>query len=201
MNDVDAINTIVGKNLVAQRKARGLTLDQLALASGVSRGMVVQIEQGKTNPSVATLCRLANALAVPISRLIEQTVHPSAYKTRLAEAQELWRGGAGGWGRLITGFDDPSVLEFWEWRLSAHEFYDGIAHPPGTKELLFVNSGTLTVTAGAVSETVEIQEALVFSADVPHRYANEQDEDVVFMMVVVEPRSGARNSTPLQSSF
>jgi transcriptional regulator with XRE-family HTH domain len=197
MNDVDAINTIVGKNLVAQRKARGLTLDQLALASGVSRGMVVQIEQGKTNPSVATLCRLANALAVPISRLIEQTVQPSAYKTRLAEAQELWRGGAGGWGRLITGFDDPSVLEFWEWRLSPREFYDGIAHPPGTKELLFVSAGTLTVTAGVVSETVAPQEALVFSADVPHRYANEQDEDVVFMMIVVEPRSGARGNLPV----
>ena len=48
MNDVDAINTIVGRNLVAQRKARGLTLDQLAQASEVSRGMIVQIEQGKT---------------------------------------------------------------------------------------------------------------------------------------------------------
>jgi quercetin dioxygenase-like cupin family protein len=132
--------------------------------------------------------------------LIEQTVQPSAYKTRLAEAQELWRGGAGGWGRLITGFDDPSVLEFWEWRLSPHEFYDGIAHPPGTKELLFVNAGALTVTAGAVSETVERQEALVFSADVPHRYANEQDEDVVFMMIVVEPRSGVRSNPLVQSS-
>jgi transcriptional regulator with XRE-family HTH domain len=192
MNDVDAINTIVGKNLVAQRKARALTLDQLAQASGVSRGMVVQIEQGKTNPSVATLCRLANALGVPISRLIEQAAQPSAYKTKLADAQELWRGGEGGWGRLITGFDDPSVLEFWEWRLSPNEFYEGIAHPPGTKELLFINSGTLTVTAGAVNETVSQHEALVFSADVPHRYANERDRDVVFMMIVVEPRLSAR---------
>ncbi|MFC5430698.1 helix-turn-helix domain-containing protein [Paraburkholderia denitrificans] len=201
MNDVDAINTIVGKNLVTQRKARALTLDQLALASGVSRGMVVQIEQGKTNPSVATLCRLANALGVPISRLIEQAAQPSAYKTTLADAQELWRGSDGGWGRLITGFDDPSVLEFWEWRLSPHEFYDGIAHPPGTKELLIVNSGTLTVTAGAVSEAVGEREALVFSADVPHRYANQRDRDVIFMMVVVEPRLTARSSIPAKSTF
>lgn len=192
MNDVDAINTIVGKNLVSQRKARGLTLDQLALASGVSRGMVVQIEQGKTNPSVATLCRLANALVVPISRLIEEDSRPTAYKTKLSEASELWRGVAGGSGRLITGFDDPSVLEFWEWRLSPHESYDGIAHPWGTKELLFVNTGILTVTAGSVNETVAAHEALVFAADVPHRYANDQDSDVVFMMVVVEPRSSAR---------
>ncbi|MGF6999690.1 helix-turn-helix domain-containing protein [Paraburkholderia sp. GAS32] len=192
MNDVDAINTTVGRNLVAQRKSRGLTLDQLALASGVSRGMVVQIEQGKTNPSVATLCRLANALVVPISKLIEADSRPAAYKTRLSEASELWRGVAGGRGRLITGFDDPSVLEFWEWRLSPHESYDGIAHPSGTKELLFVNSGALTVTAGPVCETVVSQEALVFSADVPHRYANDHDHEVVFMMVVVEPRTAVR---------
>ncbi|RQR85274.1 XRE family transcriptional regulator [Burkholderia sp. Bp9012] len=192
MNDVDAINTIVGRNLVAQRKARGLTLDQLAQASGVSRGMVVQIEQGKTNPSVATLCRLANALVVPISKLIETDLRPAAYKTKLSDASELWRGAAGGLGRLITGFDEPSVLEFWEWRLSPRESYDGIAHPPGTKELLFVTAGTLTVTAGPVCETVATQEALVFSADVPHRYANELDHEVVFMMVVVEPRTVAR---------
>jgi transcriptional regulator with XRE-family HTH domain len=192
MNDVDAINTIVGRNLVAQRRARGLTLDQLAQASGVSRGMVVQIEQGKTNPSVATLCRLANALVVPITRLIELDARPVAFKTRLADASELWRGIAGGSGKLITGFDEPSVIELWEWRLRAQESYDGIAHPPGTKELLFVKDGTLTVTAGPVYESVAAQEALVFAADVPHRYANEQTQDVVFMMVVAEPRSGAR---------
>lgn len=192
MNDVEVINTIVANNLVTQRKARGLTLDQLSQASGISRGMVVQIEQGRTNPSVATLCRLANALAIPISRLIEPDTRPTAYKAKLADATELWHGNAGGYGKLITGFDKPSVLEFWEWKLNPQESYDGIAHPPGARELLFVNSGSLTVSTSALKEVVGFQESLVFDADVPHRYANEHDEEVVFMMVVVEPRGGAK---------
>lgn len=194
MNNVEEINTLVGQNLVTQRKARGLTLDQLAQASGVSRGMVVQIEQGKTNPSVATLCRLANALAIPISKLIEVDLYSAAKKTKLSEASELWRGVNGGSGKLITGFDHPSVLELWEWRLLPGQFYDGIAHPPGTNELLFVKSGVLTVTAGALNESVEVDVALVFSADVPHRYANNGSSDVVFMMIVVEPRPNQRQS-------
>ncbi|WP_250474981.1 XRE family transcriptional regulator [Caballeronia sp. GAFFF1] len=192
MNDVDAINNIVARNLLSQRKARGLTLDQLAQASGVSRGMVVQIEQGRTNPSVATLCRLANALVVPISKLIEPDAQGTAFKTRLSDASELWRGGKGGSGKLVTGFDDPSVLEFWEWRLKPGESYDGIAHPFGTKELLVVSAGALTVTAGSVQEIVAVREALVFSADVPHCYANCCKEDAVFQMVVVEPRASSR---------
>ena len=40
------------------------TLDQLAEAAGVSRRMVVNVEQGTANPSVGTLLRLGEALGV-----------------------------------------------------------------------------------------------------------------------------------------
>ncbi len=71
MQDPETITQAVATNVRAQRTHRGLTLDALAARSGVSRGMLVQVEQGRTNPSVTTLTRIASALGVTVARLVE----------------------------------------------------------------------------------------------------------------------------------
>ncbi len=187
MNDAADINAAVGRNLAAIRASRQLTLDRLAKISGVSKGMLVQIEHGRTNPSIATLCRIANAFGISVSRLMDGADSVGMSKTSLEDGTTLWRGSAGGLGRLITGFEDPTLLEFWEWEFNPGESHDGIAHPSGTKELLFVQQGVLTVTAGESSDSIGANEALVFGADVPHRYSNDGKARVVFLMIITEP--------------
>ena len=54
----------------AWREHRGLTQEQLAEASGVSKPFVGQIEGGKRTGSASTLARLARALGVPVGALI-----------------------------------------------------------------------------------------------------------------------------------
>ena len=54
----------------AWREHRGLTQEQLAEASGVSKPFVSQIEGGKRTGSASTLARLARALGVPVGALI-----------------------------------------------------------------------------------------------------------------------------------
>lgn len=56
--------------LRAWREHRGLTLQALATAAGVSRAYVSQIEGGKRTGSAATLKALAGALDVPVQALI-----------------------------------------------------------------------------------------------------------------------------------
>src|SRR5258708_7248110 len=105
MDDIAAINSRVARNLRLVRGARDLTLDQLAKKSGVSKGMLVQIEQGRTNPSIATLCRVANALGVAVARFVEVGEAPMVRLRGAGEAAGVWRGGAGRasppllWGR------------------------------------------------------------------------------------------------------
>lgn len=53
------------------RKARGLTLDALSQLSGVSASYISEIETGKYNFTIQVLCRLALAMDVPITELIE----------------------------------------------------------------------------------------------------------------------------------
>jgi transcriptional regulator with XRE-family HTH domain len=187
MDNIAAINARIAHSLNQVRGARGLTFDQLARKSGVSKGMLVQIEQGRTNPSVATLCRIANALGVTVSRFVEAAEEPPARIIPASEAIELWRGKRGSSGKLLVGFETPSLLEVWGWDLVAGEFYDGVAHPAGTREVLYVQEGELTLSADGMQHKAGASDALMFQADRPHRYANEGSKRLRFLMVVSEP--------------
>jgi transcriptional regulator with XRE-family HTH domain len=187
MDNIAAINSRVAHNLRLVRSARDLTLDQLAKKSGVSKGMLVQIEQGRTNPSVATLCRIANALGVTVSRFVETAPEPAARLIPASQAIELWRGPRGSSGRLLVGFDSPSLMEVWDWDLVPGEWYDGLAHPKGTREVLYIQKGELTLSTEGDRHKAKTSDILMFQADRPHRYANEGAARLRFLMVVTEP--------------
>lgn len=89
------------KNRVKElRKAKGMTLKQLAGKSGIGKTAISDFEGGKTSPTLYTLSRLAAALDVSIDELFEEkkpksiTVKKSDYpdKTKeeyIAELQEV----------------------------------------------------------------------------------------------------------------
>ena len=100
----------------------------------------------------------------------------------------LWRGDKGGSARLLVGSDVPAILELWDWTLAPGDHHDGDAHPAGTREMLTVIDGELTLSVYERVHVVGRDEAVLFSADRPHRYANEGEETLRFIMVVTEPR-------------
>jgi transcriptional regulator with XRE-family HTH domain len=54
------------------REEQGLTQRDLARKAGITQGYVAQLEMGiRKNPSIETLRRLAKALGVPVTRLLE----------------------------------------------------------------------------------------------------------------------------------
>ena len=67
----EAVAAAVARNTRRLRTERGWSLDQLAHRSGVSKGMLVHLEQARTNPSLGTLCKVAETLGVSLAGLIE----------------------------------------------------------------------------------------------------------------------------------
>jgi len=63
---------IVGGNVRRQRKAAGLTQEQLAFAAEIDLTYVGGIERGKRNPSVIVLSRIAAALSIEPAILLEK---------------------------------------------------------------------------------------------------------------------------------
>jgi transcriptional regulator with XRE-family HTH domain len=184
---VEAVTAAVAEHVRALRLARGWTLDELSGRSGVSKGMVVQIEAARTNPSVGTLTRIADAFGVTVARLLEPAADRTVRVTVAADAPLLWRGGYGGFGRLLGGLNDPDFVELWEWQLSPQDRHDSPDHAPGTRELLHVLAGELTVTVDGADHVIRTGETIDFRADKPHGYRNDGGEPVRLLMVIAMP--------------
>lgn len=190
MLDPDRLAAALAVNLRDHRTRQGLSLDQLAKRADVSKGMLVQIEGGKTNPSIATLCRVANALTIPVARLLELAETPPVRIVRKADVPRLWHTPEGSEARLLMSTDGQEYTELWEWVLAPGEAFDGDAHPAGAREILSVHAGRLTLTVGEEMPEIDAGDTLLFRADRPHRYANRGLDPVCFTMVVVERSNG-----------
>ena len=194
MNDLaecaylDNVNTTLSKNVRQLRAHRGLTLDELASCAGLSKGMLVQIEQARTNPSIGTLCKLANALGVTITRLIEEPSQQPVKKSSRAQLTNLWKGPVGSAAKLIAGVDGADLVEFWDWELKPGHCHIGVPHPQGTKEILYVLKGALTVLVDDLKYNAKTHEALLIPGDQNHKYRNDSRSRTHFAMVVIEPR-------------
>jgi transcriptional regulator with XRE-family HTH domain len=181
----------IGARVRQERQERHWTLDRLAAAAGVSRRMLVNVEQGSANPSVGTLLRLGDALGVGLPALVE-TRQPKPVKiTRRGEGAVLWSSDSGGRGVLVAGTQPPDVLELWDWTLAPGDHHDSEAHASGTRELLHVQQGTVTLGVGEQSVTLRAGDAVSFPGDVAHSYANPGAEAARFSLAVFEPGVGA----------
>lgn len=61
----------LGKNLKCIRAEKGITQGDIVRTLGVSRSFVSNIENGKTNPTLATIAKLAKAVGVSVDKLLK----------------------------------------------------------------------------------------------------------------------------------
>lgn len=188
--EAEELARVIGARVKRERNARGWTLDQLAEHAQVSRRMVVSVEQGAVNPSVGTLLRLSDALGVGLPALVEPPAPKAAKVTRAGEGAALWTGEKGGRGVLLVGTEPPDVVELWEWTLAPGERHVSEAHTAGTRELLQLQEGAMTVEGGGATYLLGAGDAMTFFGDQDHTYANPGDVTARFTLCVFEPGVG-----------
>jgi transcriptional regulator with XRE-family HTH domain len=174
--DPSAVTAALSRNVRAMRLEGGLTLDALAARAGISKGMLVQVDQGRTNPSLATLCRLANALGISLPQLLDVGPPVAVQVLRRDGNVVLWEGERGGEGRLLAASEEPCPLELWEFRLAPGDAYKADPQSPGTVEMVHVLAGHLTVRVEDESVEAPAGNTVVFRPDRDHEYRNAGDE-------------------------
>ena len=68
---MDKISEQLGKNMKRIRAQKGMSQGDIARALEVDRGYISNIENGKKNPTIATIQKLANALGVSADELLK----------------------------------------------------------------------------------------------------------------------------------
>lgn len=192
-----ALASAIGVRVRQERQSRRWTLDQLAGVAGVSRRMVVNVEQGSANPSVGTLLRISDALGVGLPALVEPPQPKPVKVTRQGDGATLWSSESGGRGVLVAGTEPPDVVELWDWTLAPGDRHMSEAHAQGTRELVQVQQGTITLEVAGRSFTLDAGDAVAFPGDVAHIYTDPHMEPARFSLVVFEPGVGSRSGSEI----
>ncbi|MFI8849505.1 XRE family transcriptional regulator [Streptomyces sp. 891-h] len=187
VTDLDHLTQALARNLKHLRAERGFTLDALAARAGVSRGMLIQIEQARTNPSVGTVVKIGDALGVSITSLLDFDQEPQVRLVPPEQAVRLWATEAGSHSTLLAGTEAPGPLELWHWKLVPGDASSSDPHPIGATELVHVTAGTLTLEVDGDTYTVPAGTSACFESHVPHGYRNDGTEDVEMTMAVSVP--------------
>jgi transcriptional regulator with XRE-family HTH domain len=181
----ELVTAEIASRVRAARAQRRWTLDELAARSSVSRRLLVQIEHGEANPSLATLLKLAAGLGVTLTELLSE--EPESRPVGVVSGQEamtLWSTPAGSSARLLVSH---GPLELWSWTLSPGDRRTSEPHRPGSLELLTVQTGSVALDVSEDHVEVPAGESAWFDATRPHAYSNPGATAATFTLVVLEP--------------
>jgi transcriptional regulator with XRE-family HTH domain len=177
----------VAENLRRKRKARGMSLDDLARASGVSRAALSQVETVKTNPTVGLLWKIAVGLGVPFADLIGE-VKSGTSVLRRGEAQVLRSLDGKLESRPLTPAGASALVEIYELRLAARSTHASEPHAAGTHEFVVVLSGSLRLHLDGEVHDLLAGDTVSFVADKPHAYENAGSSEGRYHNVILYER-------------
>ncbi|MGA3814692.1 helix-turn-helix domain-containing protein [Ralstonia nicotianae] len=181
----------VGIALQGLRQRQRLSLDELSRRAGVSKSMLSQIERNLTNPTVAVLWRLANALGVSLTDFLAQSagepagngitvVPPHAIPALKSPDTRCDL-------RILGPIDLAGRFEWYELTIQAGGVLSSEPHEAGTHEHLSVLSGSMTVRTDADEKKLRHGETARYRADVAHVIANGGKTTATALLVVVHP--------------
>jgi transcriptional regulator with XRE-family HTH domain len=159
----------MGKTIQRLRKAYNLSLSELAEQSGVAKSIISQIERNETNPTLATIWRLSQALDVSIERVLA-TSDEEPFIERSSRADTPILVSEDGKMRLaIVGW--IKTIEWLQWYDVQSEpggELDSDGHQRGSVESLSVSEGEFEVQIGDAVQRAKAGETLRYRCDRRH---------------------------------
>jgi transcriptional regulator with XRE-family HTH domain len=168
-----ALSGQLGATVQRLRKAYNLSLSELSQQSGVAKSIISQIERNETNPTLATIWRLAQALDVSIERVLQSAAdEPFLEKTSKADTPILVSDDGRCKLAIIGWIKTVEWLQVYDFSAEPGGVLESEAHQRGSVESLSLHEGELSVEVGGVVETVRAGETLRYRCDRAHVIRN-----------------------------
>ncbi|MBM7567762.1 helix-turn-helix domain-containing protein [Paenibacillus sacheonensis] len=181
----EQIHKKIGKNLQNIRKARMLSLDQVAELTGVSKAMLGQIERGDSNPTISIIWKIVNGLHISFTSLIEED-RSTVTHIRFDDLEPLLaEQGYRSFPQIP--FEQKKKFEIYSVQMEPGSTHASEAHHEGVEEYILMVRGKLRLSI--LNETYDLdgKDALRFTADQPHVYENVTDEACAYYTLIYYP--------------
>lgn len=187
MNTQSPTHTTLGADLRALRRARGLTIAELAARMDRSVGWISQVERDMSDPSISDLRGLATCLDVPMSMLFAHASAPVAEQGYIVRAGARRPMGSGEEG-LIEELLSPDLTDDFEMVHSTFAPRASMQTPAQrpTQEVAYVISGRLDLEIGARHFTVGAGDSFRIRNE-PFQWCNPYDVPCVAVWVIAPP--------------
>ncbi len=160
----------LGKKIRDLRLRRGMTVQQLAEATGLSKGFISQVENSRTSPSLATLQDLARSLETSVAYLVveeEQVPHV----VRAGERPRLQVGGTTSHVEVISA-QPKRNLELIMAELPAGMTAGDKRHYHHGEEIVLCVEGRVSLTCGEHVILLDAGDSCHYDGRVPHAMQN-----------------------------
>lgn len=181
------VNDRIAARVREIRAQRGLTLEALADACGVSRSMISLIERGECSPTAVVLEKLATGLGVALPSLFDAPSAPSDPVSRRSDQLEWRDPGSGYTRRNISSSGFPSPIQITE-----------VVFPPGARvayetggrtgvihQQVWVLSGTIEIVLGGTCFELQAGDCLAHVLDKPITFHNPTPKPARYAVVIV----------------
>lgn len=176
----------VGERLRTLRRFRRCTLQTVAERSGLSESFLSQVERGRSNASIASLKRIADALGVSMADLFEPDGLPGPRVLRRDERPALQFGILG--RKLLLTPRPLHHLEVFAGELEVGGSTGAEPYAHGDSEELFiVVSGTVRLELGGEEFELEPGDSIDYRSSTPHRAVNTGDELAEVLWIISPP--------------
>lgn len=179
---------LVGKNILNQRKQKGMSLDELAKRSGVSKSMLSQIEQEKANPTVITVWKIARALDLGVQELMESSSSNIIDVIRSNDAPIIYSEDKLCKIRINSPIHMTDNLELYQMSFMPGGKNVSLPHFPRAEEFLTVIEGKFRVTSGDYSTLLQKGDTGRYRADTEHTIENISKTAAEAYLVVWYPK-------------
>jgi len=197
--EVEDINLRIARRVAALRASRGLSLDQLAAASGVSRSTISLIERGETSATAVVLEKVAAGLGLALAALFETERAAPGPLMRRAE-QTQWRDPASGYlRRNVSPPDHPSPMRIVEVEFPAGKrvVLEGAAGDVAIQQQVWLLDGAMELTHAGQTWRLEAGDCLAMRLDGPVQFRNPTRKPARYAVVIATEAAAPRASNRL----
>ena len=181
-----ALTGQLGRTIQRLRKAYSLSLSELSEQSGVAKSIISQIERNETNPTLATIWRLSQALDVSIERFLQTAEdEPFLAKTSRGDTPILVSDDNKCRLAIIGWIKTVEWLQWYDFQADPGGVLESEPHQRGSVECLSVLEGELEVEVAGAIETARAGDTLRYRCDKPHIIRNRTKTPAHATMVVI----------------